>query len=93
MLVIEKKTKIADSKKFIEEHKDSYILLITKGETTFSMIQVIVKGCEEIDKNLIVEIGKNFFYIACYNSQQRCSQQNFISSRTYDEIIKENFEY
>ena len=93
MLIIEKKRKIADTKKFILDHKDARFLFLTDKENTFYWIKLMINICEEIDKNLIVEIGKNFFYISDYNSQQRCSQQNFISSRTYDDIIKENFEW
>ena len=83
--------KIKVKKDFIEAHKDNDILLINSQMNSFGNMKTVIDACMEIDKWLIVEIGLNYFYISKHNSENRNSAQNFLSDRTYKDIITANF--
>ena len=91
MLIVEKMEKIKVKKDFIEAHKDNDILLINSQMNSFGNMKTVIDACMEIDKWLIVEIGLNYFYISKHNSENRNSAQNFLSDRTYKDIITANF--
>lgn len=92
MLVIEKTSNVRVKKEFIEANKDNDILLINPKTNSFGNMKTVIDACMEIDKWLIVEIGLDYFYISRHNSENRNSAQNFLSSRTWKDIVTTNFD-
>lgn len=91
MLVIEKKENIKSKEEFIKTNCKNNILIINRQVNTFGYMKNIIDACNTIDKWLIVEIGSDYFYISKYNPANKTGSQNFLSDRSYLDIIKENF--